>query len=61
MNEPGVPQSRDDLTRYVCGRDWTAGDRTVDVLVARLRRRIPPGTAKIVTIHRFGYVLNRVD
>ncbi|WP_422383909.1 response regulator transcription factor [Roseibium album] len=59
--EPGVPQSRDDLTRYVCGRDWTAGDRTVDVLVARLRRRIPPGTAKIVTIHRFGYVLNRID
>ena len=53
----GTPQSRDDLARSVCGRDWTPGDRTVDVLVARLRRRIRPDVAKIVTVHRFGYVL----
>ena len=37
--------------------DWSPGDRTVDVLVARLRRRIPPDVAEIVTVHRFGYVL----
>ena len=53
----GKPQSRDDLARSTSGRDWSPGDRTVDVLVARLRRRIPPDVAEIVTIYRFGYVL----
>ncbi|MEM1077233.1 MAG: response regulator transcription factor [Pseudomonadota bacterium] len=52
----GEPQSRDALTRMTCGRDWTPGDRTVDVLITRLRRRIPKDVARIVTIHRFGYV-----
>ena len=54
----GIPQSRNDLARFTCRRDWSPGDRTVDVLVARLRRRIPPDVAKIVTVHRFGYVLS---
>ena len=53
----GEPQSRDGLTRFACGREWLPGDRTVDVLVARLRRRIRPEIARIVTVHRFGYVL----
>ncbi len=53
----GEPQSRDNLTRFVCNRDWSPGDRTIDVLVARLRRRIPKDVAQIVTVHRFGYVL----
>ncbi len=53
----GKPQSRDDLSRSTSGRDWSPGDRTVDVLVARLRRRIPPDVAEIVTVHRLGYVL----
>lgn len=53
----GKPQSRDILTRATSGRDWSPGDRTVDVLVARLRQRIPTATAQIVTVHRFGYVL----
>ena len=61
LTNRGTPQSRDDLTKHVCGRDWCAGDRTVDVLVARLRRRIPADVAKITTIHRFGYVLDGVD
>ncbi len=52
----GEPQSRDTLTRMACGREWTAGDRTVDVLIARLRQKIPANVAQIVTVHRFGYV-----
>lgn len=58
MLAEGEPQSRDTLTRMACGRDWTPGDRTVDVLVARLRRRIPAKAARIVTVHRFGYVFS---
>lgn len=57
----GEPQSRDALTRFACSRDWTPGDRTIDVLVTRLRRRIPADVAHIVTVHRFGYVLCQAD
>lgn len=56
----GDPQSRDSLTRFACGRDWSPGDRTIDVLVARLRRRIPASVAQIVTVHRFGYVFTPI-
>lgn len=55
----GDPQNRDTLTRFACGRDWTPGDRTIDVLVNRLRRRIPAKVGKIVTVHRFGYVFSQ--
>ncbi len=54
---PGTPQSRDTLTRFACGRDWDPGDRTIDVLISRLRNKIPEETARIVTVHRLGYVL----
>ncbi len=56
LSAPGEPQSRDVLTRSACGRDWSPGDRTIDVLVARLRQRIPSSVGKIVTVHRLGYV-----
>ena len=49
--------TRDDLTQAACGRDWSPGDRTVDVLIARLRKRIPLDVAEIVTVHRTGYLL----
>lgn len=61
LENSGTPLSRDGLTRTVCGRDWSAGDRTVDVLVARLRRKLPTDVVKIVTIHRLGYVLKLVE
>lgn len=47
--------SRDELTDAVSGREWSPGDRTADVLVARLRKRIPLDVAEIVTVHRLGY------
>lgn len=52
---------RDDLTRAVKGRDWDAGDRTVDGLVSRLRHKIPgPGeqTHYIRTVHGVGYAFS---
>lgn len=51
--------SRDGLTRGACGRDWSPGDRTADVLIARLRRKLPKDIVEIVTVHRLGYVLRK--
>lgn len=53
----GEVLDRDALTLAACGRDWVPGDRTVDVLVARLRKRIPEDVARIITVHRLGYVV----
>jgi len=57
LENEGEVLTRDDLTQAACGRDWSPGDRTVDVLIARLRKRIPPAVAEIVTVHRTGYLL----
>lgn len=53
----GEVLSRDDLILGACGRDWCPGDRTADVLIARLRKRLPGDIAEITTVHRLGYVL----
>ena len=58
LNE-GEVQTRDQLSQFACGREWSPGDRTVDVLINRLRGRICALPAKIVTVHRTGYVLVR--
>lgn len=58
LERPGEVLSRDALTAAACGRDWSPGDRTADVLIARLRKKIPKDVAKIVTVHRLGYVLH---
>jgi len=57
LENEGEVLTRDDLTQAACGRDWSPGDRTVDVLIARVRKRIPPNVAEIVTVHRTGYLL----
>jgi DNA-binding response OmpR family regulator len=57
LRRRGEVLSRDDLTRGACGRDWSPGDRTADVLIARLRRKLPAELMEIVTVHRLGYVL----
>jgi DNA-binding response OmpR family regulator len=52
--------SRDDLTRAVTGRGAERGDRSVDVLISRLRRKIeanPKSPRIILTIPRVGYRL----
>ena len=50
---------RDRLSRAVSGRDWAPQDRTIDVLVRRLRGKIDEGRADslIVTVRGEGYRL----
>jgi DNA-binding response OmpR family regulator len=58
LESPGEVLDRDRLTQAACHRDWSPGDRTVDVLIARLRKRLPEDAAEIVTVHRLGYLLD---
>ena len=56
----GRAVSRDDLTRAVAGRGAERGDRSVDVLISRLRRKIeanPKSPRIILTIPGVGYGL----
>jgi len=56
---PGLPLSRDALSEAVQGSDYRPQDRTVDVQVARLRRKLreaSPGTDWIDTVRGEGYV-----
>ena len=53
----GKPCDRTRISEAICGRDWVYGDRTVDVLVSRVRRRLRGSVARIVTVHGLGYTL----
>ena len=53
----GKPCDRTRISEAICGREWVYGDRTVDVLVSRLRRRLRGSVARIVTVHGLGYTL----
>lgn len=57
LESPEQPLSRDLLCQDAFGRDWTPGDRTIDVLIARLRRKLRGSDTCIVTVHRTGYLL----
>ncbi|MEL7466942.1 MAG: response regulator transcription factor [Pseudomonadota bacterium] len=59
LENPEQALSRDMLSHNAFGRDWTPGDRTIDVLVARLRKRLGGSGISIVTVHRTGYLLAR--
>ncbi len=59
-NNPGRVLSRDSLIDHVSGRDRASSDRTIDVLIGRLRRKIettPTAPRLIVTVQGVGYVL----
>lgn len=59
LRQPGRVLSRDKLLDEISHRDWDPNDRTVDVLVARLRRKIEadPGAPRfIITEHGVGYL-----
>lgn len=61
LTRPGIVLDRLELTRTVCRREWSYDDRSIDVLVARLRRRVeknPKTPGWIVTIHGVGYVFD---
>jgi two-component system torCAD operon response regulator TorR len=56
---PGVVMSRDRLLSQVTHRNWDPNDRTIDVLVRRLCKKIeadPKAPEIIVTAHGEGYL-----
>ena len=58
-DHPGQVLSRERLLTLITHRSWEPGDRTIDVLVRRLRRKIEQDPGKpelIVTAHGEGYV-----
>ncbi|MCG8434545.1 MAG: response regulator transcription factor [Gammaproteobacteria bacterium] len=54
--------SREKLMDLVGGHDWIPGDRRIDVLIGRLRRKIgddPKNPKTIRTVHGLGYMLKQ--
>ncbi|CAM4124635.1 two-component system response regulator TorR [Vreelandella rituensis] len=59
MTHPGQVMSRDQLMDAIHDREWTPNDRTVDVLIGRLRRKLgdnPSNPQLILTAHGAGYM-----
>ena len=58
LREPGRPLSRNALLRDLRGRSWTYFDRSIDTLVARLRKKIDldPARPLIRSVRYVGYV-----
>jgi two-component system, OmpR family, torCAD operon response regulator TorR len=57
---PGCVLTRDSLIDHTSGRDRASSDRTIDVLIGRLRRKIeatPNDPRIILTVQGVGYVL----
>lgn len=57
-NRPGNVYSRDQLLQAVTERDWSPYDRTVDVLIGRLRKKIeldPKRPTHLITVRGVGY------
>lgn len=59
LSKEGEVQHRDQLYEAACSRGWSHGDRTIDVLISRLRRKLAHAAVEIVTVHRTGYLLRR--
>lgn len=58
LRNPGRPLSREWLTETAIGRPWRANDRSIDVMVGRLRRKmgLHDGSAlQIVSVRYLGY------
>ncbi len=59
VNTPGAILSRDQLMDAIHDREWTPNDRSVDVMVGRLRRKLGDNPANphfILTAHGAGYM-----
>ena len=58
LRRPGKPLSRAELTRDLRGRAWDYFDRTIDTLIARLRKKIDARGAPtlIRSVRGTGYV-----
>lgn len=59
LQRPGRVLSRDELMDLLKGHEWTPMDRSIDGLVARLRRKIEPESERpqlVKTVRGVGYV-----
>ena len=59
LAQAGSPVARDDLSRHALGRPCDPADRSVDMHVSKLRRKLGPrrgGGARITTVRGVGYV-----
>lgn len=59
LERPGRVLSRDELMDMLKGHDWSPIDRSIDALVARLRKKIEPQSERpvlIKTVRGIGYV-----
>ncbi|MBF0613886.1 MAG: two-component system response regulator TorR [Magnetococcales bacterium] len=57
VRKPGRVLTRDQLLEAVSSRDWMPNDRTIDVMVNRLRRKLGESAQPrlLVTVHGVGY------
>lgn len=59
VQKPGRVLSRDEIMDLLKGHDWTPMDRSIDALVARLRKKLEPDSerpALVKTVRGVGYV-----
>jgi two-component system phosphate regulon response regulator OmpR len=59
VQRPNRPLTRDQLLNLTQNRDWDPFDRSVDIRIARLRRKIEPDPDKpqyIRTVRGLGYM-----
>lgn len=61
LDHPGRVLSRDEIMDLLKGHDWNPIDRSIDALVARLRKKIEPSSERptlIKTVRGVGYVFS---
>ncbi|MBI5805948.1 response regulator transcription factor [candidate division TA06 bacterium] len=61
LKRPGRVLSRDQILNAVWGQDYYGGNRTVDVHIRHLRKKIPLLDAAILTVKSFGYKLKEEE
>lgn len=55
VNRPNRVNSRDDIINGALDRDESIYDRTIDVHITALRKKLGPGCKHILTVRGFGY------
>ena len=64
MTHPGQVLNRDRLLSQVTHRSWDPNDRTIDVLIMRLRRKLErdyKNPLLLTTVHGEGYLFSGLD
>ena len=59
MHRPGRVVSRSELTEHLYAQDFDRDSNTVEVFIARLRKKLPPGLIK--TVRGLGYRLTAAE